>query len=333
MSYIFMLVVGFGLLIGGGELLVRGAVTIAERLGMSPLLIGLVLVSFATSTPELVTSVEAALAGSPGIAVGNIVGSNISNILLVLGVSAIIAPITVSSKAFSRDGVLVFIAAILFTAIGFLFSLDRVIGIALMTCLLSYLYYAYRQETAPNRLEHSAAFEKVEAFEALHERPVVPNKDKANESSKELGILSPVMLTIVGLIILIAGGKLLVDSAIGLAHLAGISETIIGLTIVAIGTSLPELVTSVIAALRKHGDVALGNILGSCLYNILGVGGMTAILSPTIIPQEIARFDNLVMVAASGLLLLFALTGSRIGRWHGAALLASYCTYLFVIWP
>jgi len=329
----FLLLVGFGLLIGGGELLVRGAVTIAERLGMSPLLIGLVLVSFATSTPEIVTSVEAALAGSPGIAVGNIVGSNISNILLVLGVSAIIAPFTVSSNAFSRDGVLVFFAAILFTAIGFLFSLDRVIGLALMICLFSYLYFAYRQEIAANRGEHTAAFEKVEAFGELREKPIVPNQGEANKISKKPGVFAPIMLTIIGLIILISGGKLLVDGALGLAHRAGISETIIGLTIVAIGTSLPELVTSVIAALRKHGDVALVNILGSCLYNVLGVGGMTAILSPTIIPQEIARFDNLVMVAASGFLLLFALTGTRIGRWHGAALLGSYCTYLFVIWP
>lgn len=332
MSYYLMLIFGFALLVGGGESLVRGSVAIAERLGLSPLLIGLVLVGFATSTPELVTSVEAALAGSPGIAVGNIVGSNISNILFVLGVSAIIAPIAVNPNAFGRDGVLVFLAAILFTAIGFYLPLDRAVGFGLVTGLFVYLCYAYRQEMAKDLPAHTAACEKMKAYEELHGGSGQPQVT-TGPLSKEQGVFMAILLTGGGLLILVAGGNLLVAGAIGIARVAGISETVIGLSIVAIGTSLPELATSVIAALRKHGDVALGNVLGSSLYNILGVGGMTAILSPTFIPPHIARFDNFVMVASAAVLLLFAAMGRRIGRAQGAALLASYGAYLCIIWP
>ncbi len=330
MSYYLMLAVGFALLVVGAESLVKGAVAIAERLGMSPMLIGLVLVGFGTSTPELVTSVEAAMVDSPGIAVGNIVGSNISNILLVLGVSAIVAPIAVNPKAFIRDGMLVFLAAVSFTAIGFYLPLDRAVGSVLVAGLLVYLYCAYRRETAKARLRRAAASEKAVAHEERRGEPAHP-QDTARPPAKRRGVSIPILLTISGLLILIAGGRLLVDGAIGIAHLAGISETAIGLTIVAIGTSLPELATSVIASLRKHGDIALGNVLGSSLYNILGVAGIMGLLSPTIVPQHIARFDNFVMVASAAVLLFFALAGSRIGRGRGAALLASYCAYLIAV--
>jgi len=325
-----MLVAGFALLIVGGEALVKGAVGIAERFGMSPLLIGLVLVGFATSTPELVTSVEAAMTGSPGIAVGNIVGSNISNILLVLGVSAIVSPVAVSPRAFVRDGVLVFLAAVLFTAIGLYLPLNRAVGSALVAGLIVYLYCAYRQETAGARFRRAAAFEKARDHEVLRDASA-PLRDATRASPRKRGLWFLTVLVLGGLAILIGGGDLLVGGAIGMARLVGISETAIGLTIVAIGTSLPELATSVIAARRKQSDVALGNVLGSSLYNILGVGGMTGLLSPTIVPPHIARFDNFVMVAAAVALLVFAFTGSRIGRGEGAALLVSYCAYLFAI--
>jgi len=333
MSYYLMLAVGFALLVVGAESLVKGAVAIAGHFGMSPLLIGLVLVGFGTSTPELVTSVEAAMAGSPGIAVGNIVGSNISNILLVLGVSAIVAPIAVNPEAFARDGTLVFLAAVLFTAIGAYLPLDRAVGAGLVTGLLAYLFCAYRRETTKTRPQRATASEKAGAHEEGHGRPA-RTRDAARPPSKPSrtrGISVPILLTVGGLLILIAGGSLLVDGAIGIARVAGISETAIGLTVVAIGTSLPELATSAVAALRKHGDVALGNVLGSSLYNILGVAGLTGLISPTVVPPHIARFDNLVMVASAAVLLLFALAGSRIGRGRGALLLASYCAYLFVV--
>ncbi len=336
MSHSLMLVAGFVLLVVGAESLVKGAVAIAERLGMSPLLIGLVLVGFGTSTPELVTSVEAALVGSPGIAVGNIVGSNISNILLVLGVAALAAPIVVDPRLFIRDGMLVFLAAVLFAAIGFYLPLDRAVGAGLVAGLMAYLVHAYFQEAADARARRAAAASgsagAAAACAGVADPPGdCPDEPAAPPPPKAPGVVMPILLTIGGLLILIVGGRLLVEGAIGIARLAGISETAIGLSVVAIGTSLPELATSVIAALRKHGDVALGNVLGSSLYNILGVAGMTGLLSPTIVPPHIARFDNFVMVAAAAVLFLFALAGSRIGRVRGAALLASYGVYLYAV--
>lgn len=334
MTDYLLLLGGFALLVMGGELLVRGAVQTAERLGMSPLLIGLTLVGFGTSTPELVTSVQASLAGSPGIAVGNIVGSNISNILLILGISALIYPLAVSSQALFRDGGVVLLSAMLFLLIGFFMPLNVPVGTVLLLGLASYLYYAYRQEMANAPAGHTSAFEKAEAFEEAHATPVRDSPSPVGkDSGASGGFLMPIGLAILGLVIVVLGGKLLVDGATGIARTAGISETVIGLTIVAVGTSLPELVTSVIAALKKHGDVALGNILGSNIYNILGIGGVTAIASPTTIPAEIVQFDNLVMVGASVLLLVFARTAFRIGRLEGAVLLGSYIAYVYFIWP
>ncbi len=330
-----LLLGGFVLLVMGGELLVRGAVQTAERFGMSPLLIGLTLVGFGTSTPELVTSIQASLAGSPGIAVGNIVGSNISNILLILGISAIISPMAVGSQSLFRDGGVVLFSAILFAVIGFSMPLNGPVGSVLLLGLASYLFYAYRQEMANAPAGHTSAFDKAEAFEGAH---IVPIREAADADSTKVkqspsSTLLPIGIAIIGLLVVVLGGKLLVDGATGIARSAGISETVIGLTIVAVGTSLPELVTSVIAALRKHGDVALGNILGSNIYNILGIGGVTAIAAPTTMPAQIVQFDNLVMVAASILLLVFARTGLRIGRLEGAVLLTSYVAYIYFIWP
>ncbi|MGQ0673459.1 MAG: calcium/sodium antiporter [Hyphomicrobium sp.] len=334
MSDILMLLGGLLLLATGGEFLVRGAVAVAERLGMSPLLIGLTLVGFGTSTPELVTSVQAAMAGAPGIAIGNIVGSNIANLLLILGLSALITPIVVGSKALKRDGVLVLAAALIFTAIGYFGVLDRPAAVALILCLVAYLWFAYTQERVPAAGGHSAAYEKAEAYEELHTGPI-GHAAGTGSKDKQSGLLLPIVMALAGLVIVVFGGKLLVDAATAIARNAGISETVIGLTIVAIGTSMPEFVTSLVAALRKHADVALGNIMGSNIYNVLGIGGVTGLLAPgpTPIPAEIAGFDNLVMVAASLAMLVFAWTGLRIGRLEGAALLAGYVAYIFVLWP
>ena len=337
MTDYLLLAGGLVLLIVGGDLLVRGASTTAERLGMPPLLIGLTLVGFGTSTPELVTSVEASLSGSPGIAVGNIVGSNIANILLILGISALIMPIAVREQALRRDGVLVLVTAAAFCGIGFLMTLDRLIGAIFLAGLAAYVYYAYRQEMAGAPAGHTAAYEKREALEGLHdELAVQPQYSSPSASTKGwtfAAVRIPLAMAIGGLIVVIVGGKLLVDGATGVARSVGISETVIGLTVVAIGTSLPELVTSVIAALRRHSDVALGNILGSNIYNILAVGGVTALIAPTVIPPEIVRFDSLVMVAVSVLLLAFARSGYQIGRSEGVVLLAGYGIYLFAVWP
>ena len=332
MSSFLLVAGGLVLLVIGGELLVRGAVAIATRLGMSSLLIGLTLVGFGTSAPELVTSVQASLSGSPGVALGNIVGSNIANILLILGISAMIAPVAVGSKALGRDGVVVLFSAIVLTLVGYLWQLDRAVGGLLFAGLLFYLYWAYRQEMAPPPVAHTAAFEKSEAYEELH-NPHLVDAPAPTEEERNPGLALSVFFAVGGLAIIVLGGRLLVTGAIDIAREAGVSETLIGLTIVSIGTSLPELVTSVIAALRKHGDVALGNVLGSNIYNTLGIAGATGVIAPTTFPPELVRFDLIVMLGASVVLLIFARTGYRIGRREGTALFAGYCVYLYSLWP
>ncbi|NKE44457.1 calcium/sodium antiporter [Roseomonas frigidaquae] len=331
MSSPLLILLGLVLLVLGGELFVRGSVRIAERLGVSPLMIGLTLVGFGTSTPELVTSVQASLAGSPGIALGNIVGSNIANILLILGLSALIFPIAVPSAALWRDGVLGAAAAAALLAVGLAWTLDRMVGVAFLLGLAAYLVYAWRQESATTG-DHTAAFEKAQALEEVHpgglaqHGPVPPG-------GFWRGVPASIGFVAVGLALVVGGGGLLVEGATTLARSLGVSESVIGLTIVAIGTSMPELVTSLVAALRRHADVALGNVLGSNIYNLLGIGGATALIAPTAVPPEIAGFDMFVMLGVALLLLVLARSGWRIGRREGALLLALYGLYLFWIWP
>lgn len=341
MSAPLLILLGLGALFAGGEFFVRGAVRIAERLDVSPLMIGLTLVGFGTSTPELVTSVQASLAGAPGIAVGNIVGSNIANILLILGISALIFPIAVPSVALRRDAVLGAAAAAALVATGLFWTLDRMVGVAFLLGLVAYIVYAWRQESVTTG-DHTAAFEKAQALEEIHPgrlRLTAPN-DPGNAASGagyrprfRHGTPASIGFVLAGLGLVVVGGGLLVEGATGLARSLGISENVIGLTIVAVGTSMPELVTSVVAAVRRHADVALGNVLGSNIYNVLGIGGATALIAPTAIPPEIARFDMPVMLAIAVLLLWLARTGWRIGRREGALLLAGYGGYLFWIWP
>ena len=223
MTTIVLIFGGLIALAVGGELLVRGAVQLAERIGVSALLISLTLVGFGTSTPEIVTSVQAALIGSPGIAIGNIVGSNIANILLILGVSALIKPIAVSSLALRRDGVLVAIAAALFAAVSWLWTLDRTVGLILIAGLMAYVVYAVRQEStgADGR---TAAFERAEAFEAIHAGTHLHSiqSAKARKTSLMLSLGS----ALAGLVLVVVGGRFLVDGAIGLAHLLEISESV-----------------------------------------------------------------------------------------------------------
>jgi cation:H+ antiporter len=330
MPTLLLILLGLGMLVAGGELFVRGAVRIAERLGVSPLMIGLTLVGFGTSTPELVTSVQASLAGAPGIAVGNIVGSNIANILLILGISALIFPIAVPSAALWRDGVLGAAAAAALVAVALVWTLDRWIGTAFLLGLAGYIAYAWRQERAPTG-DHTAAFGKAQAFEEVHPAGALHLPDPAPPGWR--GTPLSLVLVLAGLVLVVVGGGLLVDGATGLARSLGVAESVIGLTIVAVGTSMPELVTSVVAALRRHGDVALGNVLGSNIYNVLGIGGATALIAPTAIPDDIARFDIFVMLAVALLLLALGRTGWRIGRREGALLIAAYGGYLAWVWP
>lgn len=306
------LTIGLGLvlLLAGGELLVRGAVASARAMGVSPLLIGLTLVGFGTSTPELVTSVTAALNGSPGIAVGNVVGSNTANILLILGVSAVIFPMAVDSKGFKRDAIVLSAAALACLAVVLHGRIGPLIGLAFIGSLLAYVIFVYLQEKrAPDEA----------ALVAEH---------RAEDARKGPGNMAlSLLMAVGGIAITIFGARFLVDGSITLAKSFGISDTIIGLTIVAVGTSMPELVTSVMAALRKHADVAYGNIVGSNIFNVLFILGTTAVIQPIDIPAQIAVLDIWVMLAATALLVLFARTGITLQRWEGGVFVACYAAY------
>lgn len=317
---------GLVLLIVGGELLVRGAVNVATKLGVSPLVIGLTLVGFGTSTPELVTSVQAALSDAPGIAYGNIVGSSIANILLILGIAALLAPIAIASTALKRDGIIMLAVAVVFAAVAALMPLGRVIGAAFVAALGVYVWLAFLQERVAADTDHGAVYDKSLA---LQEADSALTPGKPGEQS----LTASLLIALGGLVLVVLGGRFLVDGAVSLARGFGISETVIGLTIVAVGTSMPELVTSVVAGIRRQGDVAFGNIVGSNIYNILGIGGFTALIAPGAVPHEIVSFDNVVMVCVSALLILVAWTGFMISRKEGLVLLAGYGVYVYLIWP
>jgi cation:H+ antiporter len=301
---------GLVLLVAGGELLVRGAVASAKALGVSPLLIGLTLVGFGTSTPELVTSVTAALNGSPGIAVGNVVGSNIANILFILGLSAVIFPMAVNPKGFKRDAAMVSAAALACLAVVLYGRMGIVLGLIFIASLIAYIVFVYLQEkNAPDEA----------AVVAEH------RAEDARQGPATMAL--SVVMAIVGIAITIFGAGYLVDGAIAMAKGLGVSDTIIGLTIVAVGTSMPELVTSVMAAIRKHADVAYGNIVGSNIFNVLFILGATSIIQPIDIPSQIARFDIWVMLIATALLVYFARTGAKLQRWEGWVFIACYVGY------
>ncbi len=312
------LVLGLVLLIVGADLLVRGAVRIAERLKLSPMLIGLTVVGMGTSMPELAASLQASLSGSPGIAVGNIVGSNLANILLILGTAALVTPVAVKNQVLWRDGGIGTLSALALLAAGATIGLSREVGAVFLIAMAGYIYFAYRQERigAP----HTAAYDPTPATE---ERD--PAQVPREQPGDRLSIAA--LLFLVGLVLIVSGGKLLVGAAIDMAVQLGVSEEVIGLTIVAVGTSLPELVTSAMAAYRKEGDIALGNVLGSNIYNILFIGGVTGVVAPTHVPASIMALDLRVLVAASLLLMLFAFSGGRLSRREGVALISCYVAY------
>ncbi len=305
------IVAGLALLAIGGEGVIRGAVGVARRLGLSELLIGLTLVGFGTSAPELMTSIDAALAGSPGIALGNVVGSNIGNVLLILAAVVLIRPLAVNPAAVRRDGLLVIAASVALAALAFAFGeLNRWVGAAFVAALALYVVAAWRLE---RRGGPAAEMHEAES----HTHDPAPN-----------ALWVSLLFALAGLGLLVWGADLLVEGAISTARVAGISESVIGLTIVAIGTSLPELVATLTAALKGRSDVAFGNIVGSNLYNILGILGVTALIQPLTIPADIGVVDWAVLIGSACLLLVFAATGRRLTRLEGAILLAVYCFYV-----
>jgi cation:H+ antiporter len=258
--------------------------------------------------------VQAAWIGAPGIAVGNVVGSNTANILLILAVAGLVRPLATSREALVRDGTVVALAALACLAVVLTGTLERSVGAALVAALVAYVIYTYRRE---RRVGDASA--RMHAAEA----------DVAEPGPR--GLRTAVLFTAGGLVLTILGARLLVASAVTLAQAFGVSETIVGLTLVAVGTSLPELVTSLMASLRRQGDVAFGNILGSNIYNVLGILGVTALVRPIPVPPQIVELDIWVMLAATAALLVFAASGRRLDRRESAFLLVAYAAYVGVL--
>lgn len=311
MLNVLLLALGVALLTAGGEALIRGSLAAAKRLGVSPLLSGLVIVGFGTSAPELVVSVDAAINGRPDIAIGNVVGSNIGNVLLILGICALISPLAVRPLALRRDAVTVVAASVLFLILVGGSALNRVDAAIFLAALFAYLTWAYLTERSS--FAPSAEMHRAEAAEL---------------SKLPKSTLWTVTAVVFGLLLLIGGSHVLLTGAVGIAEDFGVPEAVIGLTLVAMGTSLPELSISVIAAIRGHADVAIGNILGSNIFNLLGILGISALLQPLPVHARILQFDQWVMLGAAVFLLFFLYTERRISRLEGGLLLIGYGVYV-----
>ena len=301
MAYI-LIVAGLIGLFFGGEALVRGSVGMARRLAMPPLLIGLTVVGFGTSTPELLVSIEAALRGVPDIAVGNIVGSNIANILLIVGLTSMVWPIRVSGTTLRRDTAVMLTAAVALVPVFATGEIGRLPGALLVLGLAGYLFWAY--------LGSGAA----------------PESD--SDRSAALSLRLSALWIVGGLAVLMLGARILVDGSVSIARGFGVSEAFIGLTIVAVGTSLPELATSIIAAFRRQSEIAIGNIIGSNIFNVLGILGATALIRPVPVADRFLAFDLPIMIAATLVVTGLLLSRPVIGRPIGLAMLATYLVYV-----
>lgn len=309
---VFIFVLGLLALVAGAEVLVRGSSSIARRMGISPLVIGLTIVAMGTSAPEVAVSVHSALDGEAGIALGNVVGSNIFNVLLILGFSGVVAPLVVSRQLVRRDVPIMIGVSVITLGLAGNGIVSRTEGALLLFGLGGYLLFLY--------------------FGARKLGP-----EGKLETDVESPPSAPVWLDLVriagGLLVLVLGARWLVGAAVDLAETFGISKLVIGLTVVAVGTSLPELATSIIATMRGERDIAVGNVVGSNIFNLLGVLGLTGVVSSEGIEvaASMLRFDLPVMIAVAVACLPIFFTGHRIDRWEGAIFLfyfAAYTTYL-----
>nr|WP_194305334.1 calcium/sodium antiporter [Dietzia sp. DQ11-38-2] len=324
------LAVGFVLLVAGGESLVRGASRLAVTIGMSPLVVGLTVVAFATSTPELAVSVDAALSGHPGLAVGNVVGSNIANILLILGLTALVAPLLAKSRIVRVDIPIM----VGFSIVLLVVALDGVIsalnGMLLLAGLVAYVVVTVvisRKRTADTvETTHDGSTAESTAG-AESDADAEADEDEGAHKGAHSTLMSCAMVAL-GVLLLVVGARLLVTAASDLAAAWGMSDLVIGLTVVAIGTSLPELATSLVAAFRGERDMAVGNIVGSNMFNIGAVLGVTSLITPIEVAAGAIRFDLPIMVAVALALLPIAFTGMAIKRWEGFLFAGFYAAYI-----
>ena len=316
-----LLVIGIIFLILAGDWMVRGAAALARHWGVPALIVGLTIVAFGTSAPELVVGVQAVMQGAGELAAGNVIGSNIANVLLALGIPALIMAIPTNMTGVARNTLVCLFATVLFIALALIakFTSDSQLifwqGAILFSGIVIYLLWMFRLSKA-----------------GIHD-PILDEMTEIEEGEDGLptNIWVSFLYVIVGIAGLIIGGKLIVDNAVLIASEIGISETIIGLTIVAIGTSLPEIATVVVASIRGHSEVAIGNVLGSNVFNLFAVMGATAMTGPVPIERELLTFDVWVMLASSTALLIFVLTRQPIGKKTGVIFLIGYILYMLAL--
>lgn len=316
----FSVIAGLILLVIAGDKLVEGSVAIAERLKVSKLVIGLTVVSFGTSAPELVVGIDAALSDVTELALGNVVGSNIANVLLVLGIPALFYPFACDDSEIRHSLAYLMLATALFIGLSFFAPLQIWQGLIMLALLALFLFYSVRR-AKNNRsiLEHELEFV---------ERAL---EDVETGLAEKTPFSKAVIVTILGLAGLVFGAHILVDGAVIIAREFGISEAVIGLTVIAIGTSLPELVTSIMAARNKHGDVVMGNIIGSNLFNILAIMGVTSLVAPVSVPGQFFLFEYPILVATSLLLVPIAMGKIKITRLAGGVFTVLYLCYLLFL--
>ena len=312
MQTALLLIVGLVLLLGGAELMIRGAARLAVATGLSPLVVGLTVVAFGTSAPELAIGIDAALRGAPAIAVGNVVGSNIANVLLILGLSALVAPLLVARQLIRLDVPLMLAVSVLIMLLALDGRIGRVEGGALVLMAVAYTAFVVRlarRESAATRTAAAQAQAPEPPVRALWWRDLA--------------------LVIVGLVLLVLGARALVSAAVSIALSLGLSELVVGLTVVAVGTSLPEIAASALATLRGQGEMAVGNVVGSNIFNLLVVLGASAAVADGGMPVSAAArtFDLPVMTAVAFACLPIFFTGHRIARWEGGLFLGYYVAY------
>ncbi|MGC1953921.1 MAG: calcium/sodium antiporter, partial [Gammaproteobacteria bacterium] len=313
--FVFLLI-GLVVLVAGAELLVRGATQVSAATGVSPLVTGLTIVAFGTSAPELAVSVHSALTGNPDLALGNVIGSNIFNVLFILGVSALITPLVVAQRLIRHDVPLMIGVSLLTYLLALDGQIGRREGMALFAGLVAYTTYAIfkgREEPTPVLAEYAGAFGQ----------PARTDPGRSQVLARNVALIGA------GLVMLVLGARWLIQGAIEMARFFAVSELVIGLTLVAAGTSLPEVATSIVAAVRGVRDIAVGNVVGSNLFNILGVLGLSALLAPTGIAVSSAalHFDLPVMMAVALVCLPIFFTDHRIDRWEGVVFLGYYLAY------
>lgn len=305
---VFLLVGGIGVLYFGAEWLVRGAARLAGSLGVSPIVVGLTIVSFGTSAPELVVCTVAAMGGNGDLAIGNVMGSNLANIGLILGLTALVRPLDVKARVVWREVPLMLLVTAALYPLAWDGELQRGDGIILLFALAAYLMFVFQsvEDEAPEILGEYEDFMKASA------------KTSLRVSLKDIGLL------VTGSTFLVAGGYAIVEGAVNVADLMGVSQTVIGLTVVAVGTSLPELATSLVATMRKEADIAVGNVIGSNIFNIAAILGAASVLEPITIKASVLARELPAVLILSVLVFPLLRTDWRIKRWEGAILLGSY---------